>query len=489
MSSSSLGLRAVLALILMIGFYGLAIAVALGLLYVPYAEWTYANRIHVRVAIFCVAGAGIIIWSIIPRRSRFTPPGPRITPEKQPRFFSEISNIAKEMGQQMPAEVYVDYNVNAWVVERGGLFGIGSKRVLCIGLPLLKLLTVSQFKAVLAHEFGHFYGGDTRLGPWVYKTRSAISRTLQALSVHGSVLQLPFLLYGKLFMRVTNAVSRAQEYSADKIAAKIAGSSNMIDALKMVYGNGQAFELYWDNELIPILNSGYYPPILDGFEMFINSKSIVNAVDIYLDEEIKSAKPNPYDTHPPLRDRILSLKSIPDTNISLDNSSAISLFINVLRLENKVLFSMGGKDLSKKLLPVSWEAVDRVYIPLWREHYKKYLPALNGITAKSLPELSKNISRYVHQLNQVINQRFDKETALYFTNHTVGVALSLQLVKKGFTVKIIPGESIKLVKDEITLEPFDIIINLLDDKLSSDDWFRLSKLSDIEDLRLDKVQI
>jgi Zn-dependent protease with chaperone function len=80
-----------------------------------------------------------------------------------------------------------------------------------LGLPLLRVLTISQLRAVLAHEFGHYYGGDTKLGPWIYKTRSAIGRTLDSLRGHegwSSLLQLPFLWYGKMFLRITHAVSR-----------------------------------------------------------------------------------------------------------------------------------------------------------------------------------------------------------------------------------------------------------------------------------------
>lgn len=51
--------------------------------------------------------------------------------------------------------------------------GVGSKRVMGLGLPLLNALTVSELRAVLAHEFGHFVGGDTSLGKWIHKTRSA----------------------------------------------------------------------------------------------------------------------------------------------------------------------------------------------------------------------------------------------------------------------------------------------------------------------------
>ena len=72
------------------------------------------------------------------------------------------------------------------VAERGGVMGAGSRRVMGVGLPLLDLLTVPQFRAVLAHEFGHFVGGDTRLGPWIYKTRAAIGRTTDTMGVRGN---------------------------------------------------------------------------------------------------------------------------------------------------------------------------------------------------------------------------------------------------------------------------------------------------------------
>jgi len=43
--------------------------------------------------------------------------------------------------------------------------GFGSRRVMGLGLPLLQILTVAQFRAVLPHEFGHYYGADTRQDP------------------------------------------------------------------------------------------------------------------------------------------------------------------------------------------------------------------------------------------------------------------------------------------------------------------------------------
>ncbi|MBV9774345.1 MAG: M48 family metallopeptidase, partial [Gemmatimonadetes bacterium] len=183
-TAPSLAGRAALAVALLIGFYVFALAIAAGLLYVPYAEAHYLNHVTGRLALFCVAGAGIILWSILPRPDRFTPPGPRLAPSEHPRLFGLLRSVAAQAGQEMPAEVYVIPDMNAWVAQRGGVMGVGSRRVMGLGLPLLQALTVRQTGAVVAHEFGHFHGGDTALGPWIYKTRAAIGRTLVGLSRH-----------------------------------------------------------------------------------------------------------------------------------------------------------------------------------------------------------------------------------------------------------------------------------------------------------------
>jgi hypothetical protein len=60
--SPSLGLRALLALGLMVGFYGLALGIVIVLIWLPYAEVTYAHRIHPKLALICLVGAAIILW-------------------------------------------------------------------------------------------------------------------------------------------------------------------------------------------------------------------------------------------------------------------------------------------------------------------------------------------------------------------------------------------------------------------------------------------
>src|SRR5258708_7493548 len=103
----SLTSRAIIAILLMIGFYMLALGVVVLLLWIPYAEWTYLNRLDLRIGLACLAGAAVIGFSILPRRDHFEAPGPRVDPSEQPRLFAELNAIARGMGQKMPHEVYL----------------------------------------------------------------------------------------------------------------------------------------------------------------------------------------------------------------------------------------------------------------------------------------------------------------------------------------------------------------------------------------------
>jgi heat shock protein HtpX len=168
-NSRSLATRAVMALVLMAGFYALALGISGALLWVPYAEVVYLGRLHPKLALGCVLGAGAVLWAILPRPDKFSPPGPQLTRANAPALYRLIDQVARCTAQTPPTEVYLLNDVNAWVTQRGGVMGIGSRRVMGVGLPLLAHLTPSELAAVIAHEFGHYVSGDVGLGPWIYR--------------------------------------------------------------------------------------------------------------------------------------------------------------------------------------------------------------------------------------------------------------------------------------------------------------------------------
>lgn len=458
--ASSLANRAMMAVALLIGFYLLAFGIAGVLLYIPYAGIMYAGRINIQLSIFCVIGAVVILWSLIPRREKFVAPGPLLTEKDHPRLFKEIRDIADATRQEMPSEVYLVAEPNAWVMDRKNFLGLGTTRVMGIGLALMQLLDTDQLRAVLAHEFGHFHSGDTKLGPWVYKTRALIGRTLHGLSGHSSLLQRPFIWYGNAFLRITHSVSRQQEYTADALAATIVGPAPLIGGLKLVSSGAPAFDGYWQSEMRYILGSGYLPPIMEGFCMYMSAPSVSNILSRYAEEELARAKTNPYDTHPSLPERIAALQRYPEKKRS-ENPTApsISLLNNIDELEKQLLITLAGSEPVGKLVPITWaEAAEKVWIPQWKENVGKAREAMAGITPEMLPDIVNDRRRFASILKDGNGNWIPQEHQVPYLASLFGSAVALALLEEGWNVHAVPGEDVALKKGDRIIASFFTMI-------------------------------
>lgn len=483
MNTSSIFTRAVLAVALMIGFYLLAVLIALGLLYVPYAEVVYAHRLHIKLALICVISALAILWSVLPRIDKLEAPGPGLSKEAQPRLFEEIESVAKAARQAMPKEVYLVGDVNAWVAQRGGIMGFGSRRVMGLGLPLMRVLTRSQFRAVLAHEFGHYERGDTKLGPWVYKTRAAIGRTLSSLG-DGSLLQLLFLWYGKLFLRISHAVSRQQEFLADRLAARIAGARALIDGLRTIHRVAPAFAAYWGNECTPVLQSGYRPPVLDGFQKFIDTERISQHMDEALEDEMKQAKADPYDTHPALKDRIAAVEDLAKEAPSED-SPAISLLENVKDLERELLSHVVGPEHASNLKLINWQEVcTTIYIPVWRKLAQANASVLSSLRLKDLPEQAGKLESLGSKLVDCDGEKAPEADWEDFAASVIGAAVALMIVDSGGIVTNDPGSPITAELKGSKIEPFKLMAALGKGEVSVEQWVRIYQSWGLDSLNL-----
>ena len=471
MSRPSLAGRATLAVLLFIGFYALALGMAGALLYIPYAEVTYLHRINGRITIFAIVGAGAILWAIIPRIDRFHAPGPSLTRKDQPRLFTTLDDVARLAEQEMPPEVYLVAEMNAWVAQRGGIMGFGSRRVMGLGLPLMQTLSVSQMRAVLAHEFGHYHGGDTALGPWIYKTRAAIFRTVHGVS-HSTLLSKPFEWYGKAFLRITHAISRRQEYAADALAARISGTTTAIEALKAVHGAGMAFEPYWHSEVVPAIQKGFRPPLAEGFRQFVAAPPIASNVVQAIEKEIAEGKVDPYDTHPPLRDRIAALEAErPVSHRGDDRAPAISLLDNVSALEQALLDEMVIDDYRGKLAPLAWEeAGERIWVPLWHEQARANGEVLEGITPDMLPKFAEDLGGLAVRLKLVDDRGEADDAVTRHSAHVLGTALAVALSDRGFAVRALPGHPVFFDRDGLSITPFQALGDLADGTLSAESW-------------------
>lgn len=479
----SLALRAVLAVTLMIGFYGLAlgiVAVLLGFVYLDVSS----GGIHVKGIIGCVLISGLVVHAVFPRPDRFEQPGPRLNEAEQPRLFAQLRAVAEAAGQAMPAEVYAVDEVNAAVTQRGGFMGFGSRRVMILGVPLMQALTVSQLRAVIAHEFGHFHGGDVRLGPWTYKTRNALGRTIRHLSEAESWLVYPFRWYGALFLRVTHALSRRQELSADALAARVVGSEHMIRGLEATYRAHLAYASFWKSDCVPLLSLGRRPPIYPGFAAFLASHRLVDALHDAAEEEKAGGAADPYDTHPPLRDRINAVRGICGS-MAADDRPSISLLSDLDRLERALLAFMTDWESVDRLEAVGWEeAGSEVYAKLWREVAAQHGAPLRGMKPGDIPREPDELASLGERLLGPRDSELTADALTNFALDCLGKCLAAAMVQAGWQVEALPGHPFRLVRGDQAFEMFLAVHALAAGELSRADWRRQCAALAIDDLDL-----
>jgi Zn-dependent protease with chaperone function len=460
--------RALLAVALMIGFYVLALAIAVGLLWIPYAEWTYVGRLHIKIALACVASAAALVWAIIPRVDRFEAPGPTLEETSHRDLFKVIREVAVATRQEMPAEVYLVSDVNAWVTHRGGIMGVGSRRVMGLGLPLLQGLTVSELKAVLAHEFGHYAAGDVKLGPWIYKTRSAIGRTLEGLGE--GVLSVVFTLYGGMFLRLTHAISREQEFLADALAARTVHPATMASALRRTEGLAPAFHSYWHSEVVPALNAGCLPPIAGGFKQYLGSEHVSSAVSRIVSSAAAHGESDPLDTHPPLRERLAALTKLPISKAPVTNDPpASTLLPDVESHARRLLEFVAGQDTCRKLKRVEWDHLAiEVYPKQWRASAAEFATFLKVFAADGIPAGRAAFIKAGAELVKPGQGDDDMRVARACQALSLGVAVAL--VDAGATPDTTPGSPVVFRTATATMEPFAAIEQLAEGTLAIDEW-------------------
>ena len=472
LSRVSLRNRAVLAVALSVGFYALALALIAGLvaiLFIPHVPG--------RILIFCLIGAIVIAISIVPWPHPFVPPGPLLNPAGQTRLFAELQAIAHAVGETMPAEVYITPEMNAGVLQRR------RKRVMVLGLPLMQVMSVPQMRAVIAHEFGHYHGGDTRLGPWIYRTREAIERTLRLASKQSALLQLPFMWYGRMFMRVTQAVSRRQELAADELAARTVGAKPMIDGLRALARGSIAFNVYWRQEVVPLIEAGFQPPLAEGFHRFLAEPEVMKEIEAAAERELAQPRPDPYDSHPPDAERIAALTNLPPGPDHGDGPPAVSLVEGVEAIEPVLL--LGVLKPGFQLRRIGWDEAGIVaLLPGLRERVTRQAGMVGGYTVGWLPELLKYADRLGRSEAGAAANQPTPDQARSLGVGLAGAALATALAQNGWKAESLPGRPVVMRREASAIEPFAEVDKLARGEVDTESWQRRCWDLGIRDLSL-----
>lgn len=181
-----------------------------------------------------------------------------VTEEEYPVLFYFVNRICEDTKAPVPAKIFVTHDVNAAVFYSNSVLSLFMpvEKNLLIGLGLVNSLNMSEFKAVLAHEFGHFSQSSMRLGSYVYVANHVITDLVYRRDYLDTLLDdfkrlnlriaiFAWAIYGVLRVlrgilgvafRLINfqdrALSRQMEFHADLVAVSITGSDSLVHVLK-----------------------------------------------------------------------------------------------------------------------------------------------------------------------------------------------------------------------------------------------------------------
>jgi len=243
----------------------LSIGLVIGCVYAGIAIIINVPKLITIVAGLGLIGVGVMVFVFLVKFlfavSKYDRSGiVEVTEEEQPVLFAFIRQLTKDTQTPFPKKIYLSADVNACVFYDSSFWSmfLPVKKNLQIGLGLVNALNVSEFKAVMAHEFGHFSQRSMKLGSFVYNVNKIIHNMLFDNQGYAGFLQSwasldgVFAIFASITAKIAQGIqwilrqmyglinknymrlSREMEFHADAVAASVSGSKSLVTALRRV---------------------------------------------------------------------------------------------------------------------------------------------------------------------------------------------------------------------------------------------------------------
>jgi tetratricopeptide (TPR) repeat protein len=251
-------------------YYYLSIPVVIFLIIVVSGAVIYGfliiGTIPVKLVLFLALGALITIYQII--RSLFVryeaeDPGRILQQDEAPGLWALSQEVARTIGTRPVSEIRVTPGTDVAVYERGSFrerMNDRAERVLIVGVGVLNGFSQNAFRAVLAHEYGHFSHRDTAGGDMALRVKSDMLKFARAmvLSRQNTYWNLGFhflRLYHRIFTRISHGAGRFQEVLADRLASYHFGARSFEEGLRHVVLRQIEFEHLAKKEISEAVNA------------------------------------------------------------------------------------------------------------------------------------------------------------------------------------------------------------------------------------------
>lgn len=292
---------------------------------------------------------------------------------EEPKLFSFIREIVDEVQTDFPKRVYLSSDVNACVFYDSNFWSMifPIRKNLQIGLGLVNTISEQEFKAILAHEFGHFSQRSMKVGSYVYNVNHVIFNMLYDNESFDSMIQKWANISGYFSIFVSIAVkmiqgiqwvlrkmyafinisymalSREMEFHADEIAANVAGYLPLKESLLRMDLADHSYNAvlgYYDGKIPDNIKSKniYKEQVFvmnflatQNNLSFKNNLPIVSELDLSKYNKSKLIIKNQWASHPSIEERIraLELTNIHKTGVE---KPAILLFENEEKIQEEI---------------------------------------------------------------------------------------------------------------------------------------------------------
>ena len=215
-------------------YYYISLPVVIFLVIMVAASITYAfimvGRIPIKLVAVLAIGALITIFTLV--RSLFikiesSDPGRSLKYDEAPGLWDLTCAVAATLNTRPVDEIRITPGTELAVYENGSWRERSqdkAQRVLILGIGLLNDFKQNGFRAVLAHEYGHFTHRDTAGGDVALRVNQDMMKFAHAMIAtdQASLLNVAFQflrVYHFIFRRISHGATRLQEVLADRIAA------------------------------------------------------------------------------------------------------------------------------------------------------------------------------------------------------------------------------------------------------------------------------
>jgi Zn-dependent protease with chaperone function len=242
--------------------------------------------------------------------------GQAVTRDNAPALWRTIDDVAERLGSLRPVHVVIGLDPTFYVTEADVLTLNGKLegRTLFCSLPLARILSVDEFRAILGHELGHFKGADTKFSERFYPIYRGTGQSIASLHAAGggngarTLVLLPAIAVLSYFLErfsvAENTLSRTRELAADQAGASVTSATVMASALVKVH----AFAGFWGtvlNATVDALRNGkMFVNLANTFTDVVTQHAIPDALTGIAESHLS----HPTDSHPTLATRLAALQ-------------------------------------------------------------------------------------------------------------------------------------------------------------------------------------